>query len=173
MRRWWILVCVGLFACSSADDSRDADPTVETASASSVPTSRTSATEEEQDVAPAATTARIVATEPASTTSPATDATDSAPLDTVDSNGANPLGGNDPEDALMPDVVCLNLQTAQDVIQDHGVFFSRSQDATGADRMQIVDRNWVVVVQSPAPGTPMGEGEAVLFVVKNDEPSPC
>jgi hypothetical protein len=73
----------------------------------------------------------------------------------------------------MPDVVCMNLQTAQDEIQDHGVFFSRSEDASGAGRMQVLDRNWVVVDQSPAPGAPIGEGEAVLFVVKNDEPSPC
>jgi beta-lactam-binding protein with PASTA domain len=73
----------------------------------------------------------------------------------------------------MPDVVCMNLQTAQDEIQDHGVLLSRSEDASGAGRMQVLDRNWVVVEQSPATGTPIGEGEAVLFVVKNDEPSPC
>lgn len=70
---------------------------------------------------------------------------------------------------LMPDVVCMNLQDAQDYIQTLGVFYSRSVDATGEGRSQIVDSNWLVVDQSPAPGTPFGEGEAVLAVVKYGE----
>ncbi|MEU2090904.1 PASTA domain-containing protein [Nocardia beijingensis] len=73
----------------------------------------------------------------------------------------------------MPYVVCMNLQDAQDTIQEAGVFFSRSKDATGKGRMQVMDRNWIVVAQSPAPGTMIGEGEAVLSVVKIGEPSPC
>jgi hypothetical protein len=75
--------------------------------------------------------------------------------------------------AIMPDVVCLDLQTAQDTIQEAGVFFSRSHDATGRDRMQLLDSNWQVVAQTPAPGTPIGELDAVLDVVKYGEPSPC
>ncbi|MFW0783611.1 PASTA domain-containing protein [Gordonia sp. CPCC 206044] len=75
--------------------------------------------------------------------------------------------------AIMPDVVCLNLQDAQNKIQDAGVFFSRSADATGQGRSQILDRNWVVVAQTPQPGTPFGEGDAVLSAVKIGEPSPC
>lgn len=73
----------------------------------------------------------------------------------------------------MPDVVCMNLQAAQDLIQEAGVFFSRSDDATGAGRAQVMDRNWIVVSQVPAAGTPVGELEAVLAVVKTDEPSSC
>jgi hypothetical protein len=79
-----------------------------------------------------------------------------------------PSGG-----AVMPDVVCMNLQDAQDTIQTTGVFFSRSRDATGEGRHQIIDSNWQVVAQTPAPGTPIGEFEAVLDVVKYGEPSPC
>ncbi len=74
---------------------------------------------------------------------------------------------------IMPDVVCMNLQSAQDRIQKTGVFYSRSRDATGKGRMQLFDRNWVVVSQSPAAGTPIGEGDAVLSVVKTDEPNAC
>jgi len=85
----------------------------------------------------------------------------------------NPLGGDDPEDGLMPDVVCMSLQDAQDEIQDHGVFFSKSVDATGEGRRQFWDRNWTVVAQSPEPGVEIGENEAVLSVVKNDEDSDC
>jgi len=76
-------------------------------------------------------------------------------------------------EGLMPDVVCLNLQDAQDTIQTRGVFFSRSRDATGEGRRQLIDSNWQVVAQTPAPGTPIGEFEAVLDVVKYGEPSPC
>jgi len=70
---------------------------------------------------------------------------------------------------LMPDVVCLDLQTAQDLIQDQGVFFSRSNDASGQSRSQIIDRNWVVVSQNLPPGSPIGEGEVVLDVLKISE----
>ena len=78
-----------------------------------------------------------------------------------------------PDSKLMPDVVCLDLQAAQDVIQNHGVFFSKSVDASGEDRMQIVDSNWIVVSQTPAAGTPVGEAEAILSVVKDTEANPC
>ncbi|MFF3568150.1 PASTA domain-containing protein [Nocardia jiangxiensis] len=74
---------------------------------------------------------------------------------------------------LMPHVVCMNLQDAQNAIHAVGVFFSRSRDATGAGRRQIIDSNWIVVAQSPVPGTPISEGDAVLSVVKNGEPNSC
>jgi hypothetical protein len=95
------------------------------------------------------------------------------PLPIATTGGINPLGGDSPEDRLMPDVVCMDLQAAQDEIQDHGVFLSRSEDASGEGRRQIWDRNWVVVDQSPAPGTPIGEGDAILYVLKDGEPNDC
>lgn len=74
----------------------------------------------------------------------------------------------------MPSVVCMNLQAAQDFIQaETGVFYSRSEDASGADRSQLIDSNWIVVAQSPAPGTPIGEGDALLSAVKIGEPNSC
>ena len=87
--------------------------------------------------------------------------------------GLNPLGGDDPEDKRMPDVICMGLQAAQDEIQDRGVFFSKSVDATGEGRRQLWDRNWIVVAQDPAPGEPIGENEATLAVVKKDEDNDC
>ena len=75
---------------------------------------------------------------------------------------------------LMPDVVCMNLQEAQDYIQAKtDVFYSRSVDASGQDRSQIIDSNWIVVAQTPSIGTPIGEGDAVLSAVKLDEPNDC
>lgn len=87
------------------------------------------------------------------------------------SGDESPFGGDDPEGNRMPNVVCMDLQAAQDEIQDHGVFFSGSTDATGQGRMQVIDSNWVVVDQSPAPGTVIGEGDAELLVVKDAEKS--
>jgi hypothetical protein len=67
----------------------------------------------------------------------------------------------------------MNLQSAQNAIQAAGVFYSRSADASGAGRMQVNDSNWVVVEQDPAPGVLIGEGDAVLSVVKTGEPNNC
>lgn len=76
--------------------------------------------------------------------------------------------------ATMPNVTCMNLQDAQNKIQDAGVFYSRSHDATGRDRNQVNDSNWLVVAQHPPPGATFGEGEAVLEVVKyGEQPNPC
>jgi hypothetical protein len=74
---------------------------------------------------------------------------------------------------MMPNVVCRNLQEAQDTIQRAGVFFSRSRDATGQGRAQIIDNNWLVVRQEPAPGTPITENQPILYVVKYGETNPC
>lgn len=74
----------------------------------------------------------------------------------------------------MPNVLCMNLQDAQDYIQTLGIFFSRSEDATGAGRSQLIDSNWLVVDQYPAPGTPFDELDATLYVIKYGEtPNPC
>lgn len=75
--------------------------------------------------------------------------------------------------AIMPDVVCMNLQAAQNRIQEEGVFYSRSEDASGEGRSQLIDRNWVVVAQTPSAGTEFGEGDAVLSAVKIGEPGSC
>ncbi|MDA3040635.1 MAG: hypothetical protein O3C27_14120 [Actinomycetota bacterium] len=124
------------------------------------------------------TSAVEVTAETTVTTAPSAPETTAVPPTSVSEStnattNLNPLGGDSPEDALMLDLICWNLQAAQDEIQDHGIFFSRSEDATGQDRMQINDSNWIVVGQSPEPGTPIGEGDAVLSVVKDGEPNNC
>jgi hypothetical protein len=105
-------------------------------------------------------------TEPAAETA----ASESAPRNQEGDRGDT--ASSDPGD-VMPDVVCMNLQDAQDAIQRAGVFFSRSHDATGQGRHQFLDSNWQVVAQTPEPGTPIGEFEPVLDVVKYGEQSPC
>ena len=119
----------------------------------------------------------VIGEDPTNTTSESDAGVDDGAVESEttdgDDSGLDLLGGDDPEDKLMPDVVCMNLQDAQDEIQDHGVFFSKSVDATGEGRRQLWDRNWIVVEQTPAAGEAIGENEAVLSVVKDDEPSDC
>jgi len=104
------------------------------------------------DAAPATSSSTAPATQP--------------PVAETPTTGAAPA----PPPAGMPNVVCLDLQQAQNRIQAvTGVFYSRSVDATGAGRNQIVDSNWIVVAQDPSPGTLIGEGDAILAVVKDDE----
>lgn len=54
---------------------------------------------------------------------------------------------------VVPNVVGLNHQLAQDTMQAAGFFSLAEEDATGKGRLLINDRNWVVVTQQPAGGT--------------------
>ncbi|WP_410876371.1 calcium-binding protein [Nocardia sp. A7] len=112
--------------------------------------------------APSVTPTRVVPTTTAVAAAPTTSVVPVAPPTTA----AAPT-------VLMPAVVCMNLQVAQSRIQAAGVFFSRSTDATGKGRAQVLDHSWVVVAQNPAPDVPIGEGQAVLSVMKYGEPNPC
>lgn len=93
----------------------------------------------------------------------------SVPETTMASLAPTTGASSEPVGVPMPDVVGMNLQAAQNYIQTLGVFYSRSEDATGAGRLQVLDRNWVVVGQTPEPGTLIGEGDALLYVEKIGE----
>jgi hypothetical protein len=72
----------------------------------------------------------------------------------------------------VPNVVCQDLQTAQDTLQAAGFYNLSSADATGRGRVQIIDRNWVVVKQSVRPGgRPAPATHIVLGAVKFGEPT--
>jgi hypothetical protein len=124
--------------------------------------------------APATESNATVATTAAPTTVPVTVAATPAPTaaPTLPPTTAAPAAAS--SQPLMPAVVCMNLQDAQDLIQTVGVFYSQSVDATGRGRSQIIDSNWQVVAQTPDVGSPFGEGDAVLAVVKiGEQPNPC
>jgi hypothetical protein len=73
---------------------------------------------------------------------------------------------------VVPNVVCKDLQDAQDALRDAG--FSRvvSEDGSGAGRPQLLDRNWVVIKQSVPAGLKPPQGLPVLLtVVKYGEPT--
>ncbi|AVP68020.1 hypothetical protein GS905_20230 [Rhodococcus hoagii] len=119
----------------------------------------------------ATTTATVAA--PATSLAPPVSASVVVPSPTVPAPASAPASVSAPTLVPMPNVMCMNLQDAQDLIQEHGVFFSRSADASGKGRNQVVDSNWIVVGQTPAVGALIGEGDAVLSVVKIGEPNPC
>ncbi|MBB3086707.1 hypothetical protein [Geodermatophilus sabuli] len=77
-------------------------------------------------------------------------------------------------DFAMPDLVGVDLQTAQITVQSNGVFLSRSHDLLGS-RNQLVDSNWMVCTQNvPAGQRVTGEVEGLidLGVVKREETCP-
>ena len=73
---------------------------------------------------------------------------------------------------VIPNVVCMDLQAAQDAMQAAGFYKMGSTDGTGQGRLQILDRDWVVIGQTPAPGTKPGLlTRVVLTAVKYGEPT--
>lgn len=59
----------------------------------------------------------------------------------------------EPQQGVVPNVVGVNHQLAQDTMQAAGFYILTEEDATGQHRLLIVDRNWVVVSQEPKGGT--------------------
>lgn len=73
---------------------------------------------------------------------------------------------------VVPNVVCLDLQAAQEALRSAGFYVLTSSDATGQGRQQLVDRNWVVVAQSEAAGgSPDPTTTIDLSTVKLGEPT--
>lgn len=73
----------------------------------------------------------------------------------------------------MPDLVGKNLQKAQDELQSLGSYLLDQQDASGAGRVQLNDRNWKVCSQQPDAGTEVPiTATVVLASVKSDENCP-
>lgn len=93
-------------------------------------------------------TVTATATVTATTTVTATP-TVSAPVGSAQPSAARPSV----QAGVVPNVVGLNHQLAQDTMQAAGFYFLTEEDATGQGRLLINDRNWVVVSQQPAGGT--------------------
>lgn len=158
-----VVLVIGIAVGSAVNSTDDADPMA--ASESSSSTAPTTAPTTAPPTTLPTTTSPPTTTAPETTTAPPTP----TPPTPTPSQPAAPAAPS-----LMPDVVCMNLQDAQDRIQaEAGVFLSRSFDATGQERNQIVDSNWLVVSQIPAPGAQIGEGDANLGAVKYGEQNPC
>ena len=57
--------------------------------------------------------------------------------------------------AVVPDVVGMNHQLAQDTLQASGFYLLHEEDATGQGRMLIYDRNWEVELVPAGSGVPL------------------
>lgn len=76
------------------------------------------------------------------------------------------------EAAELPDLTGETLQAAQDAAQAAGFYGLTSSDATGAERMQLLDRNWQVCAQTPAAGSHPTDTTVDFSTVKTEESCP-
>lgn len=76
------------------------------------------------------------------------------------------------ETAELPDLTGETLQAAQDAAQAAGFYDLTSTDATGAERMQLLDRNWQVCAQTPSPGSHPTDTTVDFSTVKIEESCP-
>jgi hypothetical protein len=53
---------------------------------------------------------------------------------------------------MLPSMIGMNLQGAQDCLQEIGFWNLDDQPAAGESRFQVNDSNWTVTDQSPEPG---------------------
>ncbi|MFC5153164.1 hypothetical protein [Streptomyces amakusaensis] len=72
----------------------------------------------------------------------------------------------------LPNLVGQQLQAAQDAAQAAGFYLLGSHDATGEGRMQVLDRNWKVCSQTPAPGAADPSKMVDFGAVKIEETCP-
>jgi len=78
-----------------------------------------------------------------------------------------------PEVFKMPNLVGQNLQLSQDKLRALGSYLMDQTDAAGLSRVQVLDSNWQVCAQSPAPGkTVPVDTMVVLSSVKLAEQCP-
>ena len=74
----------------------------------------------------------------------------------------------------MPNFVGMDLQSAQDAVQTHGIFFSKSHDLLGS-RHQVLDSDWMVCAQNIPAGQQVTsdiEAQIDFGVVKRAENCP-
>jgi hypothetical protein len=154
-KRPWFVVPAGLAAVGVLGlligQVSPSDPSGAAASAASTSASRTSGT---------------------SSASPSTPAP--LPAQTSTAEAPAPTETSAPVDFAMPDVVGMDLQSAQDLIQTFGVFLTVSRDLLGS-RNQALDSNWLVCSQNVPAGQQVRgdvEGAIDLGVVKREESCP-
>jgi outer membrane murein-binding lipoprotein Lpp len=67
---------------------------------------------------------------------------------------------------VVPNVVGLDHQAAQDALQGEGLWILDEQDCTGQDRLLLFDRNWEVVSTDPPAGTAVSEDATITLCSK-------
>lgn len=84
-----------------------------------------------------------------------------------------PQPPDDDRNPVMPDVVCIELPQAIQLVRSAGAGSVRTFDASGDGRRQIVHSNWIVVSQDPPAGDPVAGREVNLGVLKKGETTAC
>jgi uncharacterized membrane protein len=69
----------------------------------------------------------------------------------------------------LPDFTGMDLQDAQDTAQAAGFYNLRDKDASGQGRFQVLDHDWKVCSQEPAPGSHGLEITVTMYAVKLTE----
>lgn len=114
-------------------------------------------TQSNDAAAPSATTATVTAA-----------ASAPAPSESSKTTADSPPPPQAAEGIQVPDVVGEDHQFAQDAMQAAGLYNLAEVDATGQGRLLLWDRNWVVVAQSPTPGS-VSEDTTIVLRSKHDE----
>lgn len=92
------------------------------------------------------------------------------PTPTVAESSVGDQGSEVAESFVMPSVVGMVLQDAQDLLQSMGSYLMDQVDATGYGRMQLLDSNWKVCSQNPSAGATVSIAQIVtLSAVKLSE----
>lgn len=130
-------------------------------------------TPETKEVAVPGPTVAVTVTATVTVTAPAPSATAPAPSQAPGGTGQSAGAGSAASGkATLPNFVGQQLQAAQDGAQAAGFFLLSSEDATGAARLQVLDRNWKVCGQNPGPGAQDATTRVTFSVVKTEESCP-
>ncbi|MFC7534010.1 PASTA domain-containing protein [Actinoplanes sp. GCM10030250] len=68
----------------------------------------------------------------------------------------------------VPRGVGLDYQSAQDLWRAAGLHVAPAKDATGENRIPVLDANWIVVSQDPEAGAMVDAGSFITATVKKD-----
>ncbi|MEU8619642.1 PASTA domain-containing protein [Streptomyces sp. NPDC048623] len=110
-------------------------------------------------------------TTPTPTSAPATSAPATTTAPATRTPSAEP-STKKAETGKLPSFVGKGLQYAQDEAQSLGFYSLRSHDSLGRSRNQVLDRNWKVCFQTPAPGTHPTDVVIDFGTVKLEETCP-
>ena len=81
-------------------------------------------------------------------------------------SATKPAPTSKPTKIKVPNGVGLDYQEAQDLWRAAGLVVLPGTDATGANRIPILDRNWVVLEQDLKPGTTVDDGSSITATIK-------
>jgi beta-lactam-binding protein with PASTA domain len=73
---------------------------------------------------------------------------------------------------VVPNGVGLDYQSAQDLWRAAGLHVLPAKDATGANRLPVIDSNWLVVGQDPSAGVTVKSGSFITATVRKYTDSP-